>query len=643
VSTTAPAVNVENIPASIRAERRWVVWRYEIPRGKTKETKVPYRTDGKGKANSTDPTTWGTLDMALTVLKVGDYSGIGFMLGEGYAGADFDKCLNDCGSFTWGSDDVGLLDTYAEVSPSGTGVKLLLRGRKPDGFNACSKTGLGPERLGKIEIYDHDRFFTVTGDVLDGKPDDLRECNGTFDALCRKYLSENPADAAGAETIDAGELQFRKCLAACLTMNMVDSSDGSKRLYATTCRCVEHGLSDEQATRCVRMYAQVQPFPTDWTDADIVKRLRDAERRTERGTEVFETFAPVSLGSLWESDPELRPAVIDGLVRRGQVANVVSVSKSYKTYMILALAIAMVMRKFWLDVFPTCGGRVLLIDLELQKPDITRRTHEIAREMFAPPDDLAAGIDVLSLRGRNANIDNIERMLLAMDPGAYALVIIDPLYKTYPTTQGGCAFDENSNAQMTLLYRRFERIAEHLNVALLLVHHATKGSQADKRTVDVGAGAGAQARSPDCHIALREHETDNCVVFDAKVRSFKPIDPLVLRWEYPLWRRDLSLDPTELRTGRRSRNTDKPEPQAEPKPEAMTAKQFAETFLSDEPADKQLVTAKARTAGLTGRGVADLIRLAVDARLAFIWTFSKSNKVYLATREQPVTESRRSQ
>ena len=67
------------------------------------------------------------------------------------------------------------------------------------------------------------------------------------------------------------------------------------------------------------------------------------------------------------------------------------------------------------------------------------------------------------------------------------------------------------------------------------MHHATKGNQSDRRVTDVGAGGGAQARAADTHLVLREHEQPNMVVLDAAVRSFPPIEPMTLRWSFPLW------------------------------------------------------------------------------------------------------------
>ncbi|HEV7300798.1 MAG TPA: AAA family ATPase [Tepidisphaeraceae bacterium] len=160
--------------------------------------------------------------------------------------------------------------------------------------------------------------------------------------------------------------------------------------------------------------------------------------------------AAVPLSVLMRDNPELRRPIIIGCLRAGQVGNLISTSKSYKTYLILDLAISMSEGSEWLGRFGLSGGRVLLVDLELQPPDI-------ARAKGTRLDALGERIHVMSFRGRNATIEHVERHLLAQPAGRYELVVIDPLYKCYPEK-----FDENSNADMTNLYRRFERIAERM-------------------------------------------------------------------------------------------------------------------------------------------------------------------------------------
>lgn len=75
----------------------------------------------------------------------------------------------------------------------------------------------------------------------------------------------------------------RRCLQAMLRMQLPDQRDGSGRLFAAACRVVEHDLDDEAGLTTIAAYAHQRPFPKEWTRAEILQRIRDAERRCLRG------------------------------------------------------------------------------------------------------------------------------------------------------------------------------------------------------------------------------------------------------------------------------------------------------------------------------------------------------------------------
>jgi primase-polymerase (primpol)-like protein len=148
-------IRVEGIPEAMRAEQRWVVWKYEWREGKPgKWTKTPYiATAPQTHAKSTDPTTWRTFADALAQ-KLCD--GIGFVLGDGWVGYDYDAAGIP--------EHVQLLNSYTERSPSGK-IHVLMRGSKPPG--RC--------RVGPYELYDHGRYFKVTGQHVPNTPTTVEE------------------------------------------------------------------------------------------------------------------------------------------------------------------------------------------------------------------------------------------------------------------------------------------------------------------------------------------------------------------------------------------------------------------------------------------------------------------------------------
>ena len=85
-------VNVDGIPDELRALPQWVGWRYKQVDGEW--TKVPVNPQTGHHAKSDTPSTWGTLDQALTALERYHLDGIGIMLHDDgdLVGVDLDKC-----------------------------------------------------------------------------------------------------------------------------------------------------------------------------------------------------------------------------------------------------------------------------------------------------------------------------------------------------------------------------------------------------------------------------------------------------------------------------------------------------------------------------------------------------------------------
>jgi hypothetical protein len=90
----------------------------------------------------------------------------------------------------------------------------------------------------------------------------------------------------------------KRCFAALKRIKIVDSNDGSRRLFAAACRCVEHDLDDEMAVRVIQEYARRYPFRGTWSTEGILNRVRDAEKRCQRGQALFKTSdGCIALGS----------------------------------------------------------------------------------------------------------------------------------------------------------------------------------------------------------------------------------------------------------------------------------------------------------------------------------------------------------
>jgi len=181
------------IPEEVKVLRCWVNWRYVMRKGKW--TKVPLNPRTGYAASCNDATTWGSYEEAVEKLKRGEADGIGFQLGPPYVGIDLDKCRNaETGAIEpWAQDIIRAIDSYSETSPSKSGVHILAKGQLPS----------GARRKGQIEIYGDGRYFTVTGQHIDGTPSTIEERTQELKDLHARFFGErrvksNSKNSAGS-------------------------------------------------------------------------------------------------------------------------------------------------------------------------------------------------------------------------------------------------------------------------------------------------------------------------------------------------------------------------------------------------------------------------------------------------------------
>jgi putative DNA primase/helicase len=181
----------EGIPPSLRSNKRWFTWKYvPDPKKPEKPKKIPFCTqrspDGRvPPARSNDPATWSSFDDAVKAWQRHRHSGIGYVLGPGEVGIDFDGCRDvETGAIAdWAQAWIDRLASYSEVSPSGAGVKVIVWAT----IAAAMKCALG-EHIG-VEIYDsaRGRYFAMTGQRLDGTPAEICSAQDAIDALIAHY------------------------------------------------------------------------------------------------------------------------------------------------------------------------------------------------------------------------------------------------------------------------------------------------------------------------------------------------------------------------------------------------------------------------------------------------------------------------
>jgi putative DNA primase/helicase len=145
-------MNINNIPALMRELDHWVLWKKEFVDDQWK--KVPYQINGR-KAKSNDHTTWTSFSNVLKCRDPKKYDGIGFeFFMSGITGIDIDHCIENEQINSHAREIMNQCRSYAEKSPSGTGIHIYVQGIIPSGVHDA-----------EIEMYNV-QYFTVTGNKL---------------------------------------------------------------------------------------------------------------------------------------------------------------------------------------------------------------------------------------------------------------------------------------------------------------------------------------------------------------------------------------------------------------------------------------------------------------------------------------------
>ncbi len=127
-------------------------------------------------ASPSDPSTWAAFeDVACYAAGHGLGAGFVFSIDDPYCGIDLDRCTEQDGIEVWAKRLVDLFGSYCELSPSGTGLHVIVRAKLPAGGN----------RKGAVEIYDRSRFFCMTGNVWQDRVTPIRDCQNEVEALQR--------------------------------------------------------------------------------------------------------------------------------------------------------------------------------------------------------------------------------------------------------------------------------------------------------------------------------------------------------------------------------------------------------------------------------------------------------------------------
>ena len=182
--------NYKNIPEDLKKLKRWCLWDYEVELDKNNEPVMDKNGNPKIKKPPLDIHRIKidcTTHAGFTFKEVSDAEKLGFIMRkeDGLVGIDLDKCIREDGSIPDEIREIiNRFNSYTEISPSGKGIRIFVYGT----LLRDSKS-----KNGNFEIYSHNRYLTVTGNILSGSNTKIIHNQEAIDWFIDNYINRNRA------------------------------------------------------------------------------------------------------------------------------------------------------------------------------------------------------------------------------------------------------------------------------------------------------------------------------------------------------------------------------------------------------------------------------------------------------------------
>ena len=522
-------LSLGNIPKRLKEMPRWILWKYtriETPKG-PKWTKTPHSATNGHKIDATNFDNGVDFITAAQSLKTkkATFDGLGFLLGDGIAGIDVDDCIDSDGNL----DDRGTrmsqayAGTYAEVSPSGQGFKIIVDVGSDPKLASIGKNS------GGMEIYGGRRYFTVTGSLLPGHPKTVAEMSAAFAQTAEEMGVNRARPVQGPTDIETDKAR--------LGIDLVGARDLLDHLPFHWCD--EYGdwlragmalhhefggsgealeLWDEWSQRNPAKYDPnvcAMKWPTfgrpgkepvtirtlvrdasagGWRAPNTIEQairdftvLDDTPGVDETSGEVIEDWwSRYSVGPMLRTQPEPLRWVWAGLLLESKVLVLAGSGGSSKSYLMLAAATQYALGQSWGPFELKEGhkrGRALILYGEEDYQDVHHRIHSLQHSFMLSNEQVALAaqnLAVLPLRGQDVALaeygpDDREVIITKaarkieerIRQYEVKLLILDPMAMLH-------GLDENDNRAIGHFVRELDAICMRSGASIILVHHFSK-------------------------------------------------------------------------------------------------------------------------------------------------------------------------
>jgi hypothetical protein len=567
----------ERIPEELKVRPQWVCWSLEEREGKP--TKVPKNPKTGGNAKADAPATWGEFDLAVRhweAHKNNGIAGIGyeFSTNDPFTGIDLDKCLNpESGEIEpWARAIIDRLQSYTEISPSGCGVHIIVKGVLPAGGN----------RKGNLELYSYGRYFTVTGQHLEGTPTTIEDRQAEIKALHAETFGQPktaPKDAGPGPAVELSDFAVidkaheasnghkfaplwqgdtkgypspsEADLALCCSLAFWTGPDPARidRLFRqsglmrpkwdrSTAGSTYGAITIEKAiSQTTEIYTQgggtghQRGNGTGQTGSIGQREAQTTKQKRSQGPqgEPVLSIKTVTARELGNKDFPPRCWAVPDLITDG-ITILAGKPKAGKSWLALDIGVAVATAGMALGKIQVEQGEVLYLALE----DSERRLKERLEKIVGSGEPFPEGLHIVTATGfpplYSGGLPALDAWL--KDHPRVKLVIIDTLGRVKPAR----GHNQDSYAHDTIVISALQKIANDHQLALILVHHTKKAGATD--FVDEVSGTFGLTGAADCVAVLARQgrgEMDGILKLTGRDIEEKELalkfDPNCGRWE----------------------------------------------------------------------------------------------------------------
>jgi len=564
VSTIAPTLRAVEVPLPLRSLPAWLLWRFEHFVGEAKPRKIPYWANGtrrhgqQGSAFDREHLT--TFEVALEAAVRGGYDGVGFapLADFGYVFLDFDNCIEPDGAFS--ADIHKMVDrTYAERSPSGKGIRAVLKGNLGN-----HKSGTSGGYFG-FETFSSSGFVTFTGYILPnceilGYHDKIADVDDFTRSYCETRFGSTSQIAFDPDDFMLGrepKLSLTVSEMDALLSNL-DPSMG-REPWLRVAMALHHEtdgddtgfeLWDEWSSKG-DSYPGTDGLRYQWdslrpavgkravTMRSVIKMAKDAGYRipeavtTQRvlqnaekiqaqlSPETRNRFTPLPAFELTQLPP--LEWLIKGLLPKGELGIIFGASGSGKTFLILDLLFAVARGVDWRGR-KVKQGRVVIVAAEGGN-GIGMRIEAYAR--YYNIDMRTVDMHIITAAPNYMDGDDVSELIAEIKQlGNVMIIATDTLAQVSPGA------NENTSEDMGRVLRNVKLIHEATDAMNLLVHHAGKDLSKGSR------GWSGLKGAADVQLEVVRHENGSRELVLEKLKD--GVDGT--RWSFKLESVDVGMD-----------------------------------------------------------------------------------------------------